>query len=175
MTKEGWQLIEKIKTVGPMAMRDIVVPLNLENVEHDGKVKIKMETGFMFWEVDYVGIDYSKNVEINTEFLSPTTAFDHKGIDITQRLNRPDENYFTQPNIGDEAIVNFSVTPCNQNQSQSLFLQNKGYYNYIRNYKGLPDVDYLKSFQEVNAFTQFSENAYFDFTKVNLTNTAYHE
>lgn len=174
-TNHEWKLIEKIKTVGPMAMRNIVVPLTLENVERLDKIQIKLETGFMFWEVDYVGIDYSKNIDMKPIYISPSNAIDQYGNDVTLLLNKPDENYFSQPNIGDEAIVNFQVAPCNENQEKSIFLHNRGYYNYIRDYKGVPDIDKLKSFKEKNTFTRFSENTYFDFVTINLEKTVYHE
>lgn len=174
-TNDGWQLIEKISTVGPMAKRDIVVPLTLEKVDRLDKIQIKLETGFMFWEVDYVGIDYSKNIDIKPQYISPSEAIDQYGNDVTQLLDKPDGNFFTQPNIGDEAVVNFQVVPLKENQGRSIFLQNRGYYNYIRNYKGLPDIDKLNSFKEESAFTRFSENAYFDFTTINLDKSVYHE
>ncbi len=176
-TNDGWKLIEKISTVGPMAMRDIVVPLTLENVERLDKIQIKLETGFMFWEVDYVGIDYSKNIDLKPTYINPSTAIDQYGNDVTLLLNRPDGNFFSQPNIGDEVIVHFPMSLPKENEKQSIFLQNRGYYNYIRNYKGLPDVDKLKPFKEKNTFTRFSENAYFDFATINLdkTKTVYHE
>jgi len=174
-TNHEWKLIEKIKTVGPMAMRNIVVPLTLENVERLDKIQIKLETGFMFWEVDYVGIDYSKNIDMKPIYISPSNAIDQYGNDVTLLLNKPDENYFSQPNIGDEAIVNFQVAPCNENQEKSIFLHNRGYYNYIRDYKGVPDIDKLKSFKEKNTFTRFSEDTYFDFVTINLEKTVYHE
>ncbi len=173
-TSGGWQLIERINTVGPMAMRDIVVPLDLKKVE-EAKVQIKLETGFMFWEVDYVGIDYSENIDLYISYVSPSRALDQNSKDMTALLANSDGNYLVQPNIGDEVVVNFPIKPNKENQVQSAFLKNRGYYNYIRSYEGKPDFAKLKNFREDNMFTKFSEKAYFEFVNFDYNEFASHE
>ncbi|SDL84769.1 hypothetical protein [Kriegella aquimaris] len=157
-----WELIEKINTVGPLAMRDLAIPLKLEESGSD-KLEIKLETGFMFWEVDYVGIDYSVNVPVEIEYIKPYKATDQNGIDVTSLLAVADQNYFEQPRIGDEVEVIFIAKENRNHQKQSVFLKNRGYYNYIRDYKGIPDFDNLKTFKYNSEFTRFSEKRYFDF------------
>ena len=136
-----WQLVERINTVGPMAMRDIVVPLKLNQVIGD-KLQVKLETGFMFWEVDYVGVDFTKNVELQTEYIDPSEAIDQHGKDVTKLLAEADQNYFVQPEIGDEVVVHFPIKESNNGLNQSFFLKNRGYYNYIRDYKGIVITSY---------------------------------
>ncbi|WP_406682941.1 hypothetical protein N1F78_09615 [Seonamhaeicola sp. MEBiC1930] len=172
-TKTGWALIERVKTVGPMAMRDLVIPFNFDDGED--VLKIKLETGFMFWEVDYVGMDFSENIDLKPEYINPLKATDQNGIDVTHLLNKADNNYFTQPHIGDEVIVQFLSTENKQRMKQSAFLKNRGYYNYLRNYKGIPDFEKLKTFRTPSVFTNFSEEAYFDFVNYNPKVIAYHE
>lgn len=173
-TNSGWQLVEKINTVGPMAMRDIVVPINLEEIKGE-KLQIKLETGFMFWEVDYVGIDFSENVDLNISQINPSEAIDQNGNNVTALLLENDNKYFTQPNIGDEVVVKFPVKEYNPELTQTVFLKNRGYYNYIRDYKGVPDFEKLQTFKEDNTFTRFSEKAYFEFVNFDLKTLAYHE
>ncbi len=171
---DKWKLIESVNTVGPMAMRNIVVPINLEGISGDN-VQIKLETGFMFWEVDYVGLDFSENIDLKPEYISPSKALDQKGYDVTDLLSQVDSNYFTQPNIGDEVVISFPATNPNEGQTQTVFLKNRGYYNYIRDYKGIPDFETLKTFKEKNTFTKYSEKAYFDFVNYQPNQLAYHE
>lgn len=173
-TNKGWELVEKINTVGPMAMRDLVVPLKLEGINED-KIQIKLETGFMFWEVDYVGMDFSENIDLKPEYISPSKAIDHVGNDVTESLLTQDNNYLIQPNIGDEVTVSFSVEKPKLLLSQSIFLKNRGYYNYIRDYNGIPDFEKLKSFRKENTFTRFSEKAYFDYVNFDANELTYHE
>ena len=78
--KNTWKLVDRIHTVGPLASRDILIPIDLENHE-DERVELKIETGFMFWETDYVGMDFSTQAVLQTHHLSPTSADDGNQVD----------------------------------------------------------------------------------------------
>lgn len=158
-TATGWELVDKINTVGPMASRDIAVPIDLSKVAGN-KVIIKLETGFMFWEVDYAGIDYSENKALDIKYINPYEALDGNGANVTKLLSAKDQNYFVQPNIGDEVVVTFKMSEPNQDLKRTYFLKNRGYYNYIRNYEGEPDFQKLKLFRAAGAFTDFSKYEY---------------
>ncbi|TNJ44680.1 hypothetical protein KFZ70_01480 [Tamlana fucoidanivorans] len=173
-TDKGWQLVQNINTVGPMATRDIVVSIPLDDVYKE-TIQIKLETGFMFWEVDYVAIDYSENERLISEYLKPNSAINQKGKDITELLKYKDANYLVQPNIGDEVTVSFQTHRHNKEAKESLFLLSRGYYNYIRDYKGVPDFERLKEFRKDNVFTKYSEQYYFDIVNFNSKKVAYHE
>ncbi|MCF7567651.1 hypothetical protein L3X37_04635 [Sabulilitoribacter arenilitoris] len=173
-TRHGWKLVEQIKTVGPMATRDMAVAINLDEVE-GAKVQIKLETGFMFWEVDYVGMDFSDNIDLSINQISPSEAIDQNGNNVTSFLLENDKKYFTQPNMGDEVIVKFSAEKPEPGLTQTVFLKNRGYYNYIRDYKGVPDFEKLQGFREDNTFTRFSEKAYFDFANFDSKTLSHYE
>ncbi|MCL6266927.1 hypothetical protein [Flagellimonas myxillae] len=164
-TANGWKLMDRISTVGPLAMRDMVIPLNLQNVG-DGPIKIKLETGFMFWDVDYVAIDYSSNIDLSPQYIAPSLATDENNYEVTHLLSETDLDYLVQPEIGNEVRVIFDVPEVNESMGQSVFLKNRGYYNYIREYEGAPDLASLKSFREKNAFSEFSESSYLNFVSM---------
>ena len=158
-TAAGWELVDRINTVGPMASRDIAVPIDLSKVAGN-EVIIKLETGFMFWEVDYAGIDYTENMALDIKYINPYEALDGNGENVTEALSATDQNYFVQPNIGDEVVVTFKMSEPNQDLKRTCFLKNRGYYNYIRNYEGKPDFQKLKLFRAAGAFTDFSKYEY---------------
>lgn len=173
--KDDWNLVERINTVGPLAMRDLVVPISLDG-NNEEILQIKLETGFMFWEVDYVGMDFSKTSNLNITYIDPVSAFDQHNNDVTHLLNKQDSHYFIQPNIGDEVIVNFPAMSINDDTTKTtVFLKNRGYYNYIRDYKGFPDQEKLEAFKQDGAFTKFSETAYFEFVNFGSNNLAHNE
>jgi len=174
-TKDGWNLTERINTVGPLAMRDLVVPIDLD-ANNDEVLQIKLETGFMFWEVDYVGVDFSKNSNLTLDYIDPVSAFDQYNNDVTHLVNKQDGAYFIQPNIGNEVVVNFPAVSINDTLNETtIFLKNRGYYNYIRDYKGFPDKERLEAFKEDGAFTKFSETSYFEFVNYGSNNLAHNE
>lgn len=158
-TTTGWTLVDRVNTVGPMAYRDIVVPIDVSSILAE-TVVIKLETGFMFWEVDYAGIDFTENVSLDVNYIHPTEAIDGNNNDVTNLLSKADQNYFVQPNIGDEVVVNFKLRDTKPGVNRTFFLKNRGYYNYIRNYDGKPNFTKLKLFKEAGAFTDFSKYEY---------------
>ena len=158
-TTKGWELVEQISTVGPMAVRDLAIPLSLEALSGE-QVEIKLECGFMFWELDYAGIDYTENKAFTLNKITPDSAIDETGNDVTFLLSQADDQYLLQPEIGNAVTVKFNVTPQEAGFVQTAFLINKGYYNYIRDYDGIPNFKKLKTFRENFAFTRYSENMY---------------
>ena len=155
-TTNGWELIDRIPTVGPMAFRDIAVPIDISKIAGD-EVIVKLETGFMFWEVDYAGIDYTENVPLEITYSNPSIAVDGNGVDVTKLLSSEDQNYFVQPRIGDVVDVTFKTSEYQQDLKKTFFLKNIGYYNYIRDYKDDPNFLKLKLFKSDGAFTDFSK------------------
>lgn len=157
-TASGWELVDRINTVGPMASRDIAVPIDLSNIVGE-EVVIKLETGFMFWEVDYAGIDFTENLALDIKYINPYEALDGNN-NVTNLLLTSDQNYFVQPNIGDEVVVNFKINESSLDLNRTFFLKNRGYYNYVRNYEGNADFQKLKLFKKPGAFTDFSKYEY---------------
>lgn len=157
--KGEWKLVERINTVGPLAYRDLVVPIDLKDVQEE-KVILKLETGFMFWEIERAGIDFSENIPMKQVVLEPSFAVDEKGKDVTDLLRKTDRKYLVQPEVGNEVIVSFKYRPDNPTGSATAFLKNRGYYTYIRDYKGIPKFAELQSFKKSGRFSQYSEEQY---------------
>jgi hypothetical protein len=158
-TEKGWEFVDRINTVGPMASRDIAIPIDLSSVIGE-EVVIKLETGFMFWEVNYAGIDFTENVSLDIKYISPHEALDGQNKNVTELLSAADQKYFVQPNVGDEVVVTFKMSETNPGLKSTFFLKNRGYYNYLRNYEGKPDFQKLKLFRKAGAFTDFSKYEY---------------
>ncbi|WP_157503256.1 hypothetical protein [Mangrovimonas xylaniphaga] len=158
-TTNGWELVERLRTVGPMAYRDLAVAVDMSKVEGE-QLAVRLETGFMFWEVDYIGIDYSENVDLAIEHITPYKAIDQQGRDVTETLLTADSNYLIQPNVGDEVTISFPIESNANPSKRTYFLRNRGYYNYIRQYDKEPDFQKLKLFREAEAFTDFSKYEY---------------
>jgi len=158
-TITGWDLVERLNTVGPMASRDIAVPIDMTNLTGN-EVVIRLETGFMFWEVDYAGIDFTENSKVTINYINPSLAVDGDEKDVTKLLLAEDQNYLVQPNVGDEVVVHFKAFETKPTVVKTFFLKNRGYYNYVRNYDGEPNFQELKLFRTAGAFTDFSMYEY---------------
>jgi hypothetical protein len=168
-SNKEWILVEKINPVGPMAFRDLIIPIDLEKI-NSPKIEIKLECGFMFWEVDYAAIDFSKDIPLEVQYINPFSALDENGKNVTHLLDKEDKNYLIQPTIGNQVAVKYHVKPPKNGEQQSVFLKNRGYYEYIRDYKGIPNFAKLKTFREKGALSKYSKEEYARFTATpNLT------
>lgn len=157
-TKDGWTLQHEINAVGPMHYRDIVVPLDLEKVDNQ-TLKVRLETGFKFWDIDKVALDYSDNVKMDKMQLVPHYAMDNYGKEAVESLSIRDKQYLIQEEVGDWVQIEYQSPPM-QNEARTVFLKNTGYYTYKRNFSGEPDFEALKKFRNPGHFTQFAEDQY---------------
>lgn len=165
-TTHGWQLTETIPTVGPLAARDLLVPLDLTDVAA-GPVRVRLEAGFMFWEVDYAALDCSPELPVTLEKCRPQSALDENGVDQRDNLATDDSLYLQQLRPGMEVTLRYQTklaAPAAQTQ-RTVFLRTKGYYEHIRQYEGLPNLPELYAFRKPGRFVEFSKERYHETTR----------
>jgi len=138
----SWQFVDEIMTVGPLAFRDFVVPIDLSGISGN-KVEVKFETGFMFWELDAVAMEFSSDLVRDVEIVKPTLANGTGAKDWTHSLMCADEDYMIQPISGNMTEISFKIKPAGYGYTQSVFLHTRGYYTLIRDFSGLPEVEAL--------------------------------
>lgn len=153
-----WQVIAHIPTVGPLAMRDFILPFNTRALGEE--ILIKVETGFLYWELDYAAMDFTPENNLKMKRIKASEVNSSDGLDWQKALNRVDGEYMEQPAPGMIAEMTFEVDPGKADQQQSFFLHTAGYYELIRNYQGLPKLQELKKFKEVGYFPEYSRRLY---------------
>ena len=169
-TAKGWQLVDNIPTVGPLAARDLVVPFALPEGLASEQVQLRLETGFMFWELDYAAVDFSPNQPVRLEKCRPWTARDEIGRDQRTNLAQIDGQYLQQLHPGTEATLTYRAAPLAPSfpaPRTTVFLHTRGYYEHIRQYEGLPNLPELYSFRQPGRFVEFSREKYQQFYQVN--------
>ena len=160
-TEAGWKFVDYFNSIGPLASRDVVMPIDLTQVKGE-KVKIKLECGFMFWEVDYAAMDFTENVAKVSQ-LKPASAIDESGHDVSALIAATDSKYLIQPEVGNVATIEYRASAPQDGNAQSVFLYSRGYYEYIRNYENVPNILTLQSFKDKGGFTKFSKEQYNEF------------
>lgn len=153
-----WQFMDYFNIEGPMAFRDDILPLNLEGVSSD-TINIKLETGFLFWQVDYAGMDFSKNEVFIPSEITASKAIDKNGKEIKDLILSSDKSYLVLKEVGDEVMLNFNA-PIKQKTERTLFLHTRGHYKILRDVSGRPDKKTLKTFRRPNRFPEFSIEKY---------------
>ena len=119
---------------------------------------VRLESGYHFWEVDYAAMDFTKNDSLEIKRLPLLTAVDENNIDLMSAIACQDDTYLEQPYIGAEAILTFDGRPTVQSEKKStFFLHTRGYYEYIRDYTGKPNISELKKFNLTGTFARFAK------------------
>ncbi len=157
LTDDGWQLVERLPFVGPVAMRDLVVPVDLSRCP-DGEVQLRLRSGFLFWEVDYAGMDFSADQPLEMTVSRLLRAPANDGRDYTAALRAVDTSYLKQVKIGEQVDLYFPVVPKADDQEQTLILHSRGHYHPIREFSGLPQVTELWKFRAPDHFPRFSQD-----------------
>jgi hypothetical protein len=173
-TSTGWQKITDITTIGPVATRKLVIPVNLADAVGP-YAEIRLSSGFMFWEIDYAAIDYSEDRDFTIETISPSTAIDETGKDVLASLTKADGVYLEQPVPGNVVTLQYKYKAATDpGSSYSYILHTRGYYTHVRDFKTPPDINFLSQFKKPDAFPAFSLSLYKKFRNTNLQSLAMH-
>ncbi len=171
-TSSGWKKITDITTIGPLATRNIVVPVDLPE-SNETVTAIKLSNGFMFWEIDGAAIDYSEANNFSIQKISPSKATDELGKNILPDLQNEDAVYLAQPDIGNTATIIYNATVLNDpSKTRTYILHTKGYYEHVRDFKNSRDIGFLNQFKNPNAFPLFGMQLYKKINSENLKSLA---
>jgi hypothetical protein len=155
----SWQLAEEIMTVGPLAYRDFIIPIDLKDIKND-EVEVMIKTGFMFWELDAAAMDFSEGGVTKKEIIKPIFANGTDTKDWTSSLMNVDQDYMIQSTVGEITEISYKVSPSESGYKQSVFLHTRGYYTLIRDFKGLPEISELNKFKNADHFSFYSKSCY---------------
>lgn len=154
-----WRLVDHIQTIGPLAARDFVIPVDMAGIDGD-HVEIKIETGFMFWEVDFAGMDFAIDEDVIVNYLKPVYAMGSGAMDWTEALSHKDQKFMAQEQVGEITEVAYRSLIPSKNHEMTYFLHSSGYYELVRDFKGLPDLVQLNKFKTNGYFSDFSRAQY---------------
>ncbi len=153
---DHWEKADYFNLVGTSTFRQDVLPLDLSKIQGD-IVRVRLEFGFHFWEIDQVALDFSTDQPVQRTILQPVSAIAQNGEDLTTLLVNDDDLYYHQPNIGDEAQITFEAPPLAPNQTRSLVVHAKGHYEIIvQPAPDRPNLFQLKAWDKKNALPRLS-------------------
>ncbi|HDS07337.1 MAG TPA: hypothetical protein ENO05_06890 [Bacteroides sp.] len=150
-----WQFLDYFNIAGPMALRDDILSISLPE-NHAKTIRIKLEYGIYFWEVDHVGINFDGPGNAVGRIISLESAIDGYHNDSKDLLAADDHLYYVQREVGEYADLIYSAPPASLGMDRSVFLHSKGHYRIIRDLEGKPDLRTLRSLKKENGLPQFS-------------------
>lgn len=150
-----WVFYDYFNMIGPLMMRDDVIPIDLKGFT--GKqLKIKLETGSFFWQINYAAIDFSENVAVASKNIMIDKGITDNEEDVTALLKYDDLKYYVQEKVFESAELRFPVPDMKQD-SRTVFLHSKGYYQQNYTGSGLPRISKLRKLQKPGQFPEFSK------------------
>lgn len=148
-----WVFHDYFNTVGPMAFKKDVLKLDLSELDED-PLRIKIEAGSYFWEINYLGLDLETETVPVGRIIQLSEAVDEQSNNVLEALLKDDESYYTQPEIGNEAMLRF---PCPEQQKErTIILHSKGHYKILQDPKGAPKIRALKEVRKEGNFNKYS-------------------
>ena len=157
-TAGKWEKADFFSLIGPKAPRYDALSLDLSKVQGD-QVRIKLSTGFRFWEIDYVALDFSDHAAVQIQTLPLLSATDRQGLDLADDLRNDDGRYYQQTQLHEEARLRFTAPPLAAGASRTILLHAKGYYQIVRPAaEGKPGLRFLRRFKRNDAFPQYSRD-----------------
>ncbi len=151
---DEWVFHDYYNTVGPMAFKKDVLELDL-NGTGQGPLMIKLETGSYFWELGFAALTIETDAADPCVISRILEARDEQNTDVRELLMENDDQYYVQPEIGNEAIVAFQV-PETGDESRTIILHSSGYYDILQEPSGLPKIKALKEIRKSGNFNRYS-------------------
>jgi hypothetical protein len=159
----SWKFVDYFNPPGPMAFRDDILKIDLSGKSQE--IKVKLETGKLFWEIDQVGMDFSTDYTVSYTMVKPYQATDQDTTNILGQILFDDESYLVQPNIGDETELLFHVPNQQEGLQRSVFLHSKGHYTIPGTDAPGKSLVYMYRFTKPQSFTRFVQENYFEITE----------
>ncbi|MEP7145247.1 MAG: hypothetical protein ABI707_20350 [Ferruginibacter sp.] len=159
--KDGtnWKFIDYFFTPGNEVPRDMIMEINLTDFKHTNHIQIKLETAYMFWDLDYAGMDFSENLSCTTTYLPAynVAKFDSNAQLNKIELNGKDIHLAATEHLNIDFAVKSSAGP---NLINSYFLVGSGYYHDNTRFEGKPQLSKLATFSQKGAFDKFSRQTF---------------
>jgi hypothetical protein len=124
----GWIPVAMVPTVGPLALREIAVPLP-EGAAGDGPIEVRLSGGTGFWRVDSVRLSSAVDRPLHVRWRSPVAARAADGSDVRAQLATADGAYHALAEMDEELHLAFDLPPAPTGTQRSLFLSSNGYYS----------------------------------------------
>ncbi|TDH21630.1 hypothetical protein EXU57_19195 [Segetibacter sp. 3557_3] len=156
-TDKGWVFADYFPFTGNTAGRDMIMKLDLP--ANKTNVRIKIESAYMFWELDYAGLDLSPDEPVTLSYLDASAVTRENYEPMPGKVSARDDAYVQ---LKEDQWVNvvFEETSTDKNKTHSLFLSTTGYYHNTRRYTGKTQTAALYKFRKEGTFNNFSKSKY---------------
>ncbi|MFI5152924.1 MAG: hypothetical protein ACHQET_06285 [Chitinophagales bacterium] len=157
---DEWKYIDYFATPGIIALRDMIMNIDFPELRDASQIKVRLQTAYMFWDLDFAGMDFSKNPSPVIDYLPPKNIQRSDGQMQSAELNQKDNSYalLTEQQ---ELNLSYELNPETRNGLQySYFLGGSGFYHDARDFSGKPQMNELNLFLQKGGFDRYSRKKF---------------
>jgi hypothetical protein len=126
---DAWRKVAVVPTVGPIALREIAIPLALEDVAGWDRVSVRVRGGLGFWRIDRLALSASFGGSPTIHRISPRSAVATGGRNELEAVLATDGRYNALSEMNESLELHYDLPALAQGSSRSAFLSSSGYYN----------------------------------------------
>jgi hypothetical protein len=163
--KGKWKYVDYFPTSGNTRARDLIMNLDLSDFSNSDHVQIRLQTTFMFWDLDYAGMDFSQENSFQVSVIPASKEYkEQPGTGVASETC--DDQTALEIKDGEKLKLQFEINGDRGYDSKnSFFLVGKGYYHDNTAFEGKPRYAELLRFMGKGAFDKYSREKFTDLVK----------
>ncbi len=156
-TDKGWMFADYFPFTGNTAGRDMIMKLKFPT--NKNKVRVKLESAYMFWELDYAALDLSPDEAVKINYVNASVVTRNNNEATLSEVSKKDNAYVQ---LKEDEWVNVTFKESNRDKTKlhSVFLSTTGYYHNTTEYTGKTQTAALYKFRKQGAFNNYSKAKY---------------
>lgn len=158
---KGWEYYDYFNVAGSDVYRPLAMKLDISGATASN-IKVKLESGFGFWEVDYAAIDLQTDRPYAIKNLETLSIYDDLGNSYLDELSAIDNQYLASFESGDQIFLEFAENLEDRDANTTIVLDASGYYEFNFDFEGQANIPYLKKFRKKGRFSQYSQEQYLE-------------
>ncbi|MFM2146150.1 MAG: hypothetical protein RL732_986 [Bacteroidota bacterium] len=158
-----WEYVGYFPLAGTENFREMVLPVLITNKE-EKIVKVKLETAFRFWDLDYAAIDFSKDPDLTPVTINAVSIKHSVTGEVNATLENIDNHYVQ---ISDKEYVDLAFELPAAKVPTTYILKTSGYYHFEDPYPVKANTSRLKQFKQAGAFNRFSREKFREVEELN--------
>ncbi len=159
--KDSWKFVDYFPTAGVSAGRDLIMNLDLTEFKDSSYIQVRLQTTYMFWDLDYAAMDFSAGEVLRTEIIPASRISlvnrDNESVPADAENQHADIFVKGPLRLDLEFTIHSSPAP---GMSNSYFLVGDGYYHDNSRYDGKARYGELSRFTGKGAFDKYSREKF---------------
>jgi hypothetical protein len=112
---------------GPFLYETQLLPISVAGIAGDS-LTLQVHPPVGFWSIDYLGVEYDTDSEVQAVEVPVHRALDQAGHDVAGLLTVADRRYYEMPTTSHSARLEFDVPPERPGMERTVFLKTSGFY-----------------------------------------------